>query len=288
MILFSWIQALLAKLQGPDVAARAAQGPAPDEHPPVSAFQVSRVNNGKTDGAPAPWIRGAWTKATQTPAHTGRVGGTILPRAIVVHTTDMHPSQFGALRKAWQERPGDGACAHFVIGRDATQGVLQFVSITRNGNHAGGNPHGWWRSPPVNPRTDGNGTLYHPNTVAVGIELHAAGQLKPTGKPGEYRHPDSGLLVPASEVELDAKGRPWHKVTPYQYAILRDLINDLMPLLGAWERGTAVKPDDTYESQGVPWAATPSIDVVGHVTLDPVNRNDPGPFVMEWLRQGSW
>lgn len=42
------------------------------------------------------WERGWWIQAMQKPAHKGRIGGTIVPKAVVVHTTDMMTGTFNA------------------------------------------------------------------------------------------------------------------------------------------------------------------------------------------------
>lgn len=273
MNIFTKILELLfpAKPVGPQNVA----GPDPDEHPLLTMKDVLEAPK-----HPA-FAGGLWNSARYMPAAAGRVGLAIVPRGIVVHTTDMHSSQWAGLVKAWTERPGDGACAHFLIGRDAGQGVIQFVPITRNGNHAGGVPHhGWYKLP-----ASSGGGLMHPNTMTVGIELHAAGRLQATGKPGEWRHPDSGLLVPATEVEVDSRGFGWHKVTEYQLGVLKLLLGDLEAYgLAPMTPGTSVQPDASYESQGVlSFAPPPNATIVGHVSLDPINRLDPGPFVMKWL-----
>lgn len=59
------------------------------------------------------WERGWWLQARQMPAHRGRIGAAIIPKAVVVHTTDMAPGTFGALVRGWQKRPGAGNAAHF-------------------------------------------------------------------------------------------------------------------------------------------------------------------------------
>ncbi len=33
------------------------------------------------------------------------------------------------------------------------------------------------------------------------------------------------------------------------------------------------------------WSAPPSSSLVGHVTLDPNRKTDPGPQMMSWLRE---
>jgi N-acetyl-anhydromuramyl-L-alanine amidase AmpD len=266
---------LTGSTSAPAALSRTTAGPPADEHPLVPPPQVAQAGE-SSHGA---FTEGLWDKAKYVPANPRRVGAPIVPRAVVVHTTDMHPGQWNGLQRNWTMGAGDGACAHFAIGRDAGQGVVQFVPINRNANHAGGNPHGWFKLP--------DGSLVHPNTVTVGIELHAAGLLRATGKPGEWQHPDTGLLIPTTDVVVDSRGRGWHTVTAYQLEMLKRLLDDLRgTLLDVLPPETRVVPDATYASQGVAdYAAPVSSSLVGHVSLDPVNRMDPGPQVMAWLRQ---
>lgn len=251
-------------------------GPPPDEEPVVTVKDVMEVKGALLGSAP--WEFGWWLDAHKVPAHPMRIGGPIVPRAIVVHTTDTYPGGFTAIAKAWGSEPGKGNAAHFMIGRTAQDGVVQFAPVTRNANHAGGKPHGNWKT--------AAGVLIHPNTIAVGIELDCAGQLK-IAKDGAIYHPDSGKSIPVSDVYFDAKGRPWHKVTDYQLYTLRKLIDDLRLALKPTQ--DPVAPDGNYAQNGVAYyASAPLPWLVGHVTLDPVNRTDPGPQVMEWLRAQAW
>jgi N-acetyl-anhydromuramyl-L-alanine amidase AmpD len=235
-------------------------------------------------------VGGKYDAARQVPAHAGRVGGAIVPSAVVVHTTDCMPGSMPAIVKSWATTAGNGACAHFIIGRNPADGVVQLVSTTRNGNHAGGAPkHGWFRGPnwPATP-------MIHPNTVAIGIELDCAGYL---GRPvasvvgQHWRHPDTHREVGVADVDVDATGKGWHRVTAYQYDELGKLIDALIPTLNlqaTLERtnGLMVSPNGDYASNGVPWADTwGSNVVVGHATLDPTQKTDPGPFVMAWIQK---
>lgn len=221
--------------------------------------------------SPPSFVGAWWCEAKKKPAHPGRVGGAIRPKTMVVHTTDMMPNTFDSLVKAWTTTESSGACAHFLIGRDKTQGVVQFVPIYRNANHAGGKVHGNY----IN--TAG---LIHPNLVAIGVELHGAGLL--TYKDGKWIHKDSGTTVAPSDVYVDSHHRGWQIITPYQFEMLEKLLRDIC-LEGL--PATEVKPDASYESQGVAYyAACASSKVVGHVTLDPINKTDPGPQVMAWIR----
>ena len=246
----------------------AGAGPAEDEHPLVSVKEHDEA----LAKVPA-FAGGLWSAATYKPAHPGRVGGSIAYKTLVVHTTDMMPEAFQALVTAWTNKAGNGACAHFLIGRDATQGTIQFVPITKNGNHAGGNPCGHYKLP--------TGALVHPNTVAIGVELHGAGYLRFRG--GAWLHTDSGRNVAASDVYIDGRGRGFMAITPYQLRVLETLISDLG--LPGLPEGSTISPDASYDSQGVAdFASCKSPTVAGHVSLDPINRTDPGPQVMSWMR----
>ncbi len=243
-------------------------GPAHDEHPIVPLTPV----------VPGPVFGGIWNKAQYKPAHPGRVGPAITAKTLVVHTTDMLPESFQALVKAWTTSATNGACAHFLIGRDENQGVIQFVPTTKNGNHAGGPVHGNYRLP--------TGALLHPNVVAVGVELHGAGLLRRVA--GKWIHPDSGREIQSQDVYLDTHGRGWHTITPYQLRMLAALIVDLgLPGLPV---GTTVAPDATYASQGVADYAATNLGptIVGHCTLDPINKTDPGSQVMTWLKDNKY
>src|SRR5262249_2222319 len=156
-----------------------------------------------------------------------------------------------------------GACAHFVIGRDAGSGILQLAPITRNANHAGGSGHGVFRVPDL-------GDL-HPNLVAVGIELHCAG--------GVRRMDDAWRLVeggkahgpplPHSEVTPDPQrsGRGWHQVTDYQREQLGALLADLETVLAPVPAG-AVKV--AFGETPPSYAVLPGARIATHAELDPV------------------
>ena len=260
------------------------EGPPNKELPPAPFSKVLDSSYGVANEpqpvlsrlvSPSPiWEAGWWVRATRRPAHPGRVGGIIVPKAVVVHTTDMHPDQFGGLVKAWTERKGAGNCAHFLIGRTADKGVIQFMPIVRNGNHAGGsNGHGWFKS--------ASGRM-HPNAISVGIELEAAGKLKWNGT--RWIHPDTGKAIPFDEVfRLGKQG--FQTITPYQVEQLKDLVLALKACLLPLPAGTEVVPFGSYAENGVAsWARAASPVVVGHVTLDPTNKTDPGPQGMDIVR----
>jgi hypothetical protein len=234
------------------------------------------------DPAPIPpiWDPAGWYRfAKKVAAHPGRVGGSITPWSTVFHTTDMLPDEFPALISAWTARAADGACAHFLVGRDEQQGLIQFVPIKRNGNHAGGktppNGHGWYVA---------GGKNVHPNLVAVGIEVHCAGGVHLIN--GDWRLVEDGkahgMVLPKADVIPDPvhPGRGWHVVTDYQRAALDRLLSDLEEVLAPMPAGAST----VSTGEAVPnWGKVSMPRVVGHVTLDPTNRSDPWPEQMKWL-----
>lgn len=237
--------------------------------------------------------KGEYGGATQIPAYAQRVGGSIAPRAAVIHTTDMMPRSWEALLRAWGQTIGGGACANFLLGRDPSQGLVQMVSILRNANHAGGNPHGWW----VDEHREG--IRVHPNTIAVGIEVHSAGRLEWLSKDRAVFQEDHKTLgefsVATGEVHVDELGRPWHKLTEYQLETLEALLVALKPVLG--DIGTLQpQANAAYVKDRSKWdtsyAVPAASSLVGHVSLDVINRSDPGPqgmaFINEFARKDGW
>lgn len=228
-----------------------------------------------TPAAPR-WTDGWWSGARRTPAHAGRVGPQIRPCCTVVHTTDMLPDEWNALLTAWQTRPGDGACAHFIIGRDKDAGVAQCVPITRNGNHAGGPGHGVFKA--------GSGPAIHPNTIAVGIELHCAGGVQRVD--GAWRLVEGGKAHGTQLYDFEVipdpqrPGRGWHVITDYQREQLRALLADLELVLAPMPAGLVAKST----GEAVPsWGTPTNARIVGHVSLDPAHRSDPWPPMMRVL-----
>jgi hypothetical protein len=230
---------------------------------------------------------GWWSLAQHMPAFPGRIGGAIDPFAVVVHTTDMVPEDFGALLQGWTTALGKGDCAHFVIGRDADDGVVQLVPITNNANHAGSDslshPHGWFLVPGQQPK--------HPNSVSVGIELHCAGGWWGAGGVkqinGAWRFMENGAphgaAIPDSDVIPDPQhpGLGWHTVTDYQYQQLDLLLRGLEAALAPLPQGCVAQ---SVSQQPEAWAIFPTGRRVGHVSLDAYNRSDPWPPTCDWLR----
>lgn len=254
------------------------------------ATRLERLGNGSTAGPPADpaaavaphplapsWSDGWWSGAKRKQVHSARVGGPIQAFAAVVHTTDMLPEEWDALVTAWSTKAGDGACAHFLIGRDAAHGVIQLVPISHNANHAGGPGHGVFRVP-------GRGDL-HPNLVAVGIEVHCAGGVRRLND--AWRLVEGGVAhgapLPDSEVTPDPvrPGRGWHHVTNYQREQLGALLADLEAVLAPVPAGT-VKA--AFGETPPAYAVLSDARIATHAELDPVHRADPWPELSTWLR----
>jgi hypothetical protein len=221
------------------------------------------------------FTNGWWSLARQMPANPGRVGGPIAPFAVVVHTTDMAPETFTALINSWTTSAGQGDCAHFVIGRDASDGVVQLIPITSNGNHAGGPGHGSFVA---------GQQSWHPNLVSVGIEVHCAGAVQQID--GAWRLVEGGVPqgnpIPDDDVTPDPQrpGRGWHTVTDYQYEQLGALLDGLETVLGALPAGCVATSVEAPPAYGV----FPTGRRVGHVSLDAAHRGDPWPPTCDWVR----
>lgn len=220
------------------------------------------------------FVDGWWGGVERRPIHPGRIGVAINAWSTVVHTTDMAPGTFNALLKRWAAVPGEGAGAHFLIGKTAETGVVQLAPITRNGNHAGGRPnHGWYKM--------ANGRFIHPNSVSVGIEIDNAGRLSWVGS--KWVHKDSNRVFSRDSVYVDTHGRGYELVTAYQMHALGVLLDALDAALPPPPVGTTIVPNGTYKDNGVPEASLPWVREVGHWTLDPNRKTDPGPQVDAFL-----
>lgn len=231
------------------------------------------------DFSASTFLDGWYHAAIRCPAWPGRVGGTIDPYITVVHTTDTYPGGMAAILRSWATTTGKGNAANFLLGRGPntaeakdypTGGLAQMIPITRNGNHAGGGGTFVVGGKPV-----------HPNTVSVGIEIDCAGRL---GKPrnGKFFYPGSLRTIPDEDVFVDAKGVGWHKVTEYQYGILDTLLRDLQASYRTPPGVISILPKGTYKDNGVPWGEMTG-QIVGHVSLNPTDKTDPGPQTVAWL-----
>jgi len=228
-------------------------------------------------GQPAAGVfnNGWWSLAQQLPAFAGRIGGVIAPFAVVVHTTDMVPETWNVLLHSWTTQLGAGDCAHFIIGRDAAAGMVQLAPITNNANHAGGNGHGSFVA---------GQQSWHPNTVAVGIEVHCAGSVRQIN--GDWHLVENGAVQGAAIADEDViadpqrPGRGWHKVTDYQYEQLGALLDGLENVLAALPVGCAAQSIEQPPAYGI----FPTGRRVGHVSLDAAHRGDPWPPTCDWMR----
>lgn len=283
--MIKWITDTTRKLfgLGPSEFNFETAGPAADEHPIVTVGERVQLNRGA-------FVVGWWDQARRWDINPGRIGPAIAPKLTVVHTTDMAPGTFAALLKVWKRDAGPGSGAHFLIGKSSagiglevpTGGIIQMVPITRNGNHAGGSRvvngkreawHGWFKT--------STGALVHPNLVAVGIEIDNAGKLKRKGD--AWVHNGTDKVIATADVFLDEHGHGWERITDYQFAALEALLDALDATMPAAE--FSIVPNGNYKAAGVEYAAVTRSREVGHVTLDPNRKTDPGPQVMAWLRQ---
>lgn len=233
---------------------------------------------GRADALTARWVDGWWAGARRLDAHPGRIGGAIRPFASVVHTTDMLPGAWQALLDAWTKRAGEGACAHFIVGRDFEAGVVQLAPITRNANHAGGTGHGVFQvgSPAVN---------LHPNMVAVGIEVHCAGGVHLID--GAWRLVEDGRAQGEEFPDVDVipdpqrPGRGWHVITYHQLEVLDSLLGDLETVLEPVPVGCTKL---AFGERPPAYAIIPGARLATHCELDPVHRADPWPQLSAWLQ----
>ena len=233
-----------------------------------------------TDATTAPATSGVfnngwWSLARQRPAFPGRIGGVVAPFATVVHTTDMVPETWEVLLNSWTTQVGPGDCAHFLIGRDSAQGLVQLAPITNNANHAGGPGHGSFVA---------GAQSWHPNTVSVGIEVHCAGAVRQIA--GDWRLVEDGVpqgaAIPDDDVIPDPQrpGRAWHKVTEYQYQQLGALLDGLESVLAALPAGCVAHSIE----QPPAYAVFATGRTVGHVSLHAAQRGDPWPPTCDWMR----
>ncbi|TXH41010.1 MAG: N-acetylmuramoyl-L-alanine amidase [Desulfurellales bacterium] len=243
----------------------------------------------------APFDAQGWSpSAIRREMHQIRIGPPRTLRAVVVHTTDMSPRSFDALVKSWTTTPGEcarrGVGAHFLIGRTPEQGVVQLASVLNKTAHAGGKSAGYWL---LHDPAEEQGSSINPNDIAVGIEVHNAGELRRVngrwcqverinGKPvaGKWTCPDE-------DVEVDSRlpTRGWHKTTQYQLEVLGPLLQMLDRTMPPLPIGSIARP---RTGECALWQQTQSARVVGHCSLDPTRKSDPWPPLMRWLADQGW
>lgn len=237
--------------------------------------------------SPPPVPRGAFTDGWYNAARRSksiRGGGPITPRGVVLHATACAPGTMASLLRQQATQSGNGSSYHLLLGRRPataaellkeewpSAGLVQINPIYHNGNHAGGARAGF------HGRVIAPGLPEHPNLHYVGIEIDCACRLQ--WSHGVAIHPETSTPIAPEDVYLDERGKPWHRVTEYQLETLGRLLVDLDAVLVRFPDGTVIKPNGSVPT----WGACSGVRFVGHVTLDPANRSDPGPQVMAWLR----
>lgn len=223
---------------------------------------------------------GWYNAAKKRPAHRNRVGKPIKPRAVVVHTTDMHLQTYGGLLNAWGSNPGKGNAAHFVIGRTPEQGITQLVSCAANSNHAGGSLCGAFLPPTSKP--------VHPNAYSIGIEIHNPGELRSTAD--GFVQPRATLALQLDRITEPVRLKPgsnvwWLPPTQYQLDTLSTLLRAIAvwPGFAACPSVTELRIDGTEAPKS--WARVIDPVCLGHATINPSRKTDPGPILMDWVRE---
>lgn len=290
--MFSFISKLFG-IMPPPVVDWDVEGPPPEEYPSMklSVFDDMTLQSKFTSSGFN--SDGWWHFARKMPAHISRVGGKIIPRAAVVHTTDCYPGTAPVIAAAWQKAGKKRNGAHFIIGRDERFGVVQLVSVYRNGNHAGEADHGFFAPPGWD--KPGGPKLIHPNTCAVGIELDGAGRLdRPKTPAGDPVHRDTGRTIPRKDCYWHKQTNTWWNViNEYQLTQLKALLTDLMTVFVDFPEGTEIvtrsQAKHSYLGNGVLWADPRGgrlpTHITGHVCLDPLQKTDPGPQVLGWVAE---
>jgi len=254
---------------------------APAEDP--SGVEFDTAGPALEDHAPAFDPEGWYSRATRHRNHPGREGGAIKPVVFYVHTTDCRPGTFGVIAKRWQEEAGNGAGANFLLGKTPETGLIQMTPIYRNANHAGGSKLIGGKLVPFHGDYVINGKKVHPNLIANGLELDNAGRLKKNAR-GQWVHVDSGYVFDDADVYVDERGKGYERVTEYQFEVLGVLLDAWVRTTSPPPAGTTIAPNGDYPGNGAEWARVERYRIVGHATINPLNKTDPGPQVMDWIR----
>lgn len=210
---------------------------------------------------------GWYNLAKHKPADPGRVGKHTSPRAVVIHSTDMLPRTHNALVRSWTTQRGEGNAAHFLIGRTPEEGITQFVSCLRSANHAGGKL--------------GGGVLIGDkrrigwNLASIGIEVHNPGALRLDKGFWCY---DGEPFRDADDPEVEAMYcRGWLKYTDYQMEAVSTLIQTIS--VWPWFQPLPEYATISIDGNETPkaWARVSDPVLVGHATINPMRKSDPGP-----------
>lgn len=238
--------------------------------------RVDSCGEDLSDGETVTFSAGGWyTGAVRRQMHAGRIGRAIVPRAIVIHTTDMPTATSGALVSAWQREKGNGNGAHFLI---TDSDIIQFCEIYKNANHAGGPSAGHFMF---------DGDPQHPNYASVGIEIANPGEVRSIGvaKWRQFERNLKGNWTNPGPVYADAqivrspdnRDRAWVCPSEYQIATLFSLIRDLdstLPRSAKCEAVTMIGSDPVPR-----WARRKNARIAFHATLDPTRKSDPWPLI---------
>jgi hypothetical protein len=131
------------------------------------------------------------------------------------------------------------------------------------------------------------GNEVHPNLVTNSIEIHCAGGVRLVN--GLWRFIENGAAhgapLPAEDVIIDPAhaGRGFHKITDYQFAIVKELLGDLNAVQGPLPAGGVTT---RAFGEAVPaWAKHAGCRVVVHAEMDPVHRADPWSHGCAFVRE---
>lgn len=170
----------------------------------------------------------------------------------------VHPIDFVVIHYTEGDFPGclttlclktkGAASAHFLVTRDGV--VIQMVSLLDRAFHAGGSHE----VPAIWPG-DGHGNV---NNRSIGIELENLGRLHPGPPHGPIWVAEDGAIARGPvQVWRDPTKQAWEDFPPDQINALGTLLRQLMTEFPQLARGPH--------------------RFVGHSTVDPSRRIDPGP-----------